>query len=50
MVSGIPHHQKIAEAFEEFGHEHLAPVFEVFEGEVPYDDLRLVRVAMIGAR
>ncbi|MEI8230221.1 MAG: helix-turn-helix domain-containing protein [Candidatus Peregrinibacteria bacterium] len=50
LVSGIPHHQKIAEAFEEFGHEHLAPVFEVFEGEVPYDDLRLVRVAMIGAR
>ena len=50
LAASIPGHRKIAGAFEELGLERLRPVFDAFNGDVPYDDLRLVRLALLAAQ
>ena len=50
LAATVPGHRKIAAAFEEHGLEHLRPVFDVFDGEVPYDDLRLVRLVLLAGQ
>ena len=43
LMEQVPDRQTIQSAFEEHGHALLRPVFDAFEGTVPYDKLRLVR-------
>jgi hypothetical protein len=50
LSATVPGHRKIAAAFEEHGLERLQPVFNSFDGEVSYDDLRLVRLVLLAGR
>jgi ATP-dependent DNA helicase RecQ len=42
----LDNYEKIKKAFVELGDEKLKPIFEKFNGEYPYDRIRLVRVLM----
>jgi len=50
LAESIPDNQKIASAFTFRGLERLRPVFDDLAGTVPFDDLRLMRIVMMGRR
>ena len=43
LLSDIPEAENIRSAFAQLGMERLKPVFDYFEGAIPYSTLKLVR-------
>ena len=49
-LSNLPHQQqtKVLEAFNEFGTNYLKPVFDALQGQVTYDELKILRLYSLG--
>jgi hypothetical protein len=50
LIADLPQANRIRSLFEEHGLERMKPVFDALNGEVSYDDLRLVRLVLKAER